>query len=237
MTILLIFKGAGVLRQDPPVFSPDGLLIGIGAVVALLAVVLAGSAGYGREQARSGARGGGNFYVSLLLALLAGVHSCCYTLSFVYYHGPITLALKAEGAGDVVATFAVWALALADGALVSVGYAAWLLVRNRSWGVLLESPKEFCLALLIGLNIAVSIVFLGSGMLLMGALGGSVGTGLQQVVWMLGGQGAGFISGEWHGVAGRPRNRILLPRGLLLLAALLLASGNFFAQSGVAPLP
>lgn len=120
---------------------------------------------------------------------------------------------------------------------MSVGYAAWLLARNRSWGVLLESPREFCLALLIGLNIAVSIAFLGSGMLLMGALGGSVGAGLQQIAWMLGGQGAGFISGEWQGVAGRPRNRMLMAMGLLLLAALLMASGNFFARSGAAPLP
>ena len=238
VTIPLVFKGSGVFQQAPPVLSSAGLIIGIGAVVAVLAVILAGLAGYGREQARGGSHvGSGDFSISLGLALVAGVLSCGYTFSFVYSQGPIVSALKAQGAGDVAASFAVWALALAGGALVSVSYAAWLLGRNRSWGVLLDSPKEFWLALLIGLNIAVSIAFLGSGMLRMGALGGSVGAGLQQVAWMLGGQGAGFLSGEWRGVAGRPRNRILMAMGLLLLAALLMASGNFFARSGVAPHP
>ncbi len=230
VTLPLVFKGSGVFQGAPPILSPAGFIIGAGAVVALVAVVLAGLAGHGREQVRSRFyAGSGNFFVSLILVLMAGVLSCGYTFSFVYSQGPIISALKSQGAGDLAAAFAVWALALTGGALVSVGYAGWRLTRNKSWSVLVGSPKEFCLALVIGLNIAVSIAFLGRGMLLMGALGGSVGTGLQQIAWMLGGQGVGFISGEWRGVMGRPRQRILLAMGLLIFAALLLACGNFHA--------
>ena len=118
---------------------------------------------------------------------------------------------------------------------MSVGYAAWRLTGNKSWGVFLGSAKEFSLALVIGLNIAVSIALLGRGMLLMGAMGGSVGTGLQQIAWMLGGQAAGFVSGEWRGVDGRPRKWMRTAMGVLVVAAVLMAGGNFFARSGVAP--
>ncbi|MEI6077334.1 MAG: L-rhamnose/proton symporter RhaT [Verrucomicrobiota bacterium] len=228
VTLPLVFKGSGVFHSAPRLLSPAGFLIGAGAVVALLAVVLAGFAGHERERVRGrSSAGAGNYFASLILALMAGALSCGYTFSFIYSQGPIISSLKSQGAGDLVAAFAVWALALAGGALVSVGYAGWRLTRNKSWSVLLASPTEFCLALMIGLNIAVSIAFLGPGMLLMGALGGSVGTGLQQVAWMLGGQGVGLISGEWHGVNGQSRQRILLAMGLLVFAALLMACGNF----------
>jgi len=230
VTIPLIFRGSGVFQQAPSVFSGAGFMIVAGAAVALLAVVLAGLAGHGRERV-SGRFfvGSGNFSASLILVLMAGVLSCGYTFSFVYSQGPIISALKAHGAGDVAASFAVWALALASGALVSVGYAGWRLTRTKSWSVLLDNPREFSLALVIGLNIAISIAFLGRGMLLMGALGGSAGTGLQQIAWMLGGQGVGFITGEWRGVHGQPKKRILMAMGLLIFAALLMAYGNFHA--------
>jgi hypothetical protein len=238
VTIPLVFRGSGVFQDAPSILSTAGFIIGAGVVVALLAVVLAGLAGDGREQVRGRSyAGSGNFFVSLIMVLLAGVLSCGYTFSFVYSQGPIISALRSQGAGDLAAAFAVWALALAGGALVSVGYAGWRLTTNKSWGVLLGSPKEFCLSLVIGLHIAVSIAFLGSGMLLMGALGGSVGTGLQQIAWMLGGQGVGFISGEWRGVNGRPKIKIVMAMTLLIFAALLMACGNFHAGTTARPNP
>jgi len=238
VTIPLVFKGSGVFQGAPSILSPAGFIIVASVVVALLAVVLAGWAGHGREQIRGRFYAcSGSFSVSLILVLMAGVLSCGYTFSFVYSQGPIISALKSEGAGDMAASFAVWTLSLSGGALVSVGYAGWRLTKNKSWSVLLGSPKEFCLALVIGLNIAVSIAFLGRGMLLMGVLGGSVGTGLSQISWMLGGQGVGFISGEWHGIEGRPRQRIILAMALLIFAALLMACGNFPAGTTVGENP
>ena len=40
----------------------------------------------------------------------------------------------------------------------------------------------------------------GKGMLMLGALGAAIGGGIQQAMQMVGGQGTGFISGEWRGV-------------------------------------
>jgi hypothetical protein len=224
----LVFKGSGVFQQAPPLFSAVGLTIVTGAMVALVAVILAAQAGYGREKTQPGfsLRSGG-FSTSLVLAVLAGIMACGFTFSFIYGQGPIVSALKAHGAGDIPATFAVWGVALSGGALVNVGYAAWLITRGRSWGALLQFPKEFFLSLVIGLNSAGSIALLGSGMLLIGPLGGSVGTGLQQIGFVLGGQFVGWISGEWRGAHGRPVRRIAMAVALLIAAAILIAAGNF----------
>jgi len=228
VSVPLVFKGSGVFQQAPPLASAVGLTVVTGAMVALVAVILAATAGHDREKIQTGCslRPGG-FSISLALAVLAGIMACGFTFSFIYGQGPIISALKAHGAGDIPATFAVWGVALAGGALVNVGYAAWLITRGRSWGTLRHCPKEFLLALVIGLNSAVSIALLGSGMLLIGALGGSVGSGLQQIGFLLGGQLAGWVSGEWRGVNGRSVRRIAMAVALLIAAAIVIAAGNF----------
>ena len=78
---------------------------------------------------------------------------------------------------------------------------------------------------------AVGIVLMGSGMLWLGALGASVGFGIQQASQMIGSQGLGFISGEWKGVRGQPRNRMYLAIALLIVAAVVMAFGNTLAKS------
>ena len=227
----LVVKGSGLFQAAPPINSPAGLTVLIGVAIALLAVILGGRAGFGRERA-AGERPvfAGGFLGSLFMVVTAGILSCGYTLAFVYGQGPIVAALKQNGAGEVASAYAVWAVGYAGGALVSVGYAAFLLTKNKSWGVLRESKKEFLLAVLIGLNIAVSVALLGNGMLLIGALGGAVGAGLYQTTWMLGGQAVGFVSGEWRGVSGRPRAQWYLAIALLLLAAMIMVAGNSMAK-------
>jgi hypothetical protein len=153
------------------------------------------------------------------------------SLSFVYSQGPIVEAMKAKGAGDIPATFAVWAVGLLGGSLINIVYPAWLMTKNRSWNVLGQSWKEFGLASIIGLNMAIGIVLMGSGMLLVGALGASVGFGIQQASQMLGGQGLGFISGEWRGVQGKPRTLMYAAIGVLIVAALIMAYGNTLAKA------
>jgi hypothetical protein len=71
---------------------------------------------------------------------------------------------------------------------------------------------------------------MGKGMLLLGALGASVGWGIQQAMQMTGGQLLGFASGEWHGVHGTPRRRMYLAIWLLIAAGVILAYGNTLAK-------
>jgi hypothetical protein len=118
-----------------------------------------------------------------------------------------------------------------SGALINLVYPVYLMAKNKSFGVLLQSVPELLLAAVIGLNTAVGIVLMGTGMLWLGALGASVGFGIQQASQMIGGQGVGFISGEWKGVHGQPRNRMYLAIAILILAAVVMAFGNTLAKS------
>lgn len=68
-------------------------------------------------------------------------------------------------------------------------------------------------------------------MLLLGTLGASVGFGIQQALQMLGSQGVGFISGEWSGVRGKPRNQMYLAIAILILGTVVMAYGNAFAKA------
>ncbi len=132
--------------------------------------------------------------------------------------------------GSIPATFGVFAIGLIGGALVNLGYAAYLLTRNKSWGVLFQSGREMGLAVLIGVDFSLAVALMGKGMLLLGALGASVGFGIQQAMQMTGTQLLGFISGEWQGVYGKPRQQMYLAIGILVLAAMVMAYGNTLAK-------
>lgn len=133
--------------------------------------------------------------------------------------------------GSIPANFGVWAVGLAAGALVNLAYAAYLLTKKRSWGVLLERPGEILLAVVIGVNFSVAVALMGKGMLLLGAIGGSVGWGIQQAMQMTGSQALGFLSGEWRGVSRGPKSAMALAIAILLVAAGILAYSRSLAAS------
>jgi len=159
------------------------------------------------------------------------VLACGMNLAFVYGQGAIVAAMKQQGASAVPAVFAVWAAGLLGGALLNVGYAMLLMHRNRSWRVLIQNPKEFLLAAIIGMNLSISTVLAGHGMLLLGTLGASVGGGLSLISWMLGGQGVGFLTGEWREAARRSRRQMYFAIALLVVAALIMVWGNTLATT------
>ncbi len=132
--------------------------------------------------------------------------------------------------GSIAATFGVFAVGLVGGALVNLGYAAYLLTKNRSWGVLFASGWELVLAVLIGVNFSLAVALMGTGMLMLGVLGASVGWGIQQAMQMTGTQLLGFLSGEWRGVHGKPRLQMYLAIAILIVAAVVMAFGNSLAK-------
>ena len=86
------------------------------------------------------------------------------------------------------------------------------------------------LAILIGINFSLAVTLMGKGMLLLGALGASIGWGIQQAMQMTGGQMLGFVSGEWRGARAHPRVQMSRAIALLIAAALNSAYGNTLAK-------
>ncbi|MCE5198080.1 MAG: L-rhamnose/proton symporter RhaT [Armatimonadota bacterium] len=227
VTVPMIFKGSGLFSNTAGPDSPAGKAVLAGVGVMLIGVVLASLAGFGRDRVlQKQDKKSGSFLGGLIMAAIAGVTSCGISLAFVYSQAPIVSAMKAHGASDIPANLAVWAIGLIGGALVNISFPIYLLCKNKSWGVFKESPKETLLASVIGIQFCLANALLGSGMLLLGALGASVGFGIQQASQMIGGQSVGFISGEWRGVHGVPRKLMYATILVLMIAAVIMAYGN-----------
>jgi len=232
VTLPMIVKGSGLFQDAANLTSPAGLAVLAGVAVMLAGVIFAALAGFGRDRVlQKQEQRSGSFLGGLVMTVIAGVLSCGMSLSFVYGQGPIVQAMKHQGAGDIPATFAVWAVGLLGGSLLNVIYPAYLMTRKKSWQVLGQSWKELALAVIIGLNMAIGVVLMGKGMVMLRALGASVGFGIQQASQMLGGQAVGFISGEWKGVLGKPRSQMYIAIVVLILAAVIMAYGNSLAKA------
>jgi len=220
VTIPMVVKGSGLFSDTPDLASPAGTVVLLGAVIMLVGVILVAVAGFGREKILKQAnQKSGGFFGGLVMCVIAGVLSCGISFAFVYSYGPIVEAMKAHGAGDTAASISVWAVGLLGGALVNILYPAFLMTKNKSWAVLTQSWKEVGLSVIIGANIIIAFTLLGKGMVFLGSLGASVGWGVYQAMQIIGGQGIGFISGEWRGVHGKPIRQMCIAIGILILAA------------------
>jgi hypothetical protein len=131
---------------------------------------------------------------------------------------------------SVWAVFPVWASAAFSGALLNLLYPIILMTKGRSWGVLLTNWKEFGLTGIMGFQTFLALTLPGKGMLMLGALGAAIGGGIQQAMQMVGGQGTGFISGEWRGVEGKPRYQMYGAIALLILASFIMAYSKTIKQ-------
>jgi len=223
----MVVKGSGAFEDAPDLLSAPGLSVLLGVVVMLLGVLLISIAGLGREKIlREGESHSSGFAVGLAMAALAGVLSAGISFAFIYSQGPIVAAMKAQGASDIPANVAVWAAGLLAGAALNVLYPAYLMTKNGSWGTLLKSPVEIVLAMIFGLTFFTGFALMGKGMVLMGAMGASVGFGIYQSMQMLGGQAVGFWGGEWSGVTGKPRRQMILAIVILIVATVIMSYGN-----------
>ena len=110
--------------------------------------------------------------------------------------------------------------------MINLGYPAYMMTKKGTWGLLFGGGREAVFTILGGLQFCVAVVLAGKGMVLLGVLGASVGAGIQQAMQMVGGQGLGFLSGEWRGVCGRPRWQMYAAIALLLLAMFVMAYAN-----------
>ena len=233
VTLPMIIKGSGLFSEAPNLGSPAGRFVLVGVGIMLVGVVLAALAGFGRDAALKSTNQPrtGSFLGGLIMVIIAGALSAGISFAFVYSQGPIVSAMKAHGASDIPANFAVWAVGLLGGALINVTYPAYLLTKNKSWHVFAESWQEGALSVGIGCNFILGVALMGKGMLLLGALGASIGFGVQQAMQMLGSQTVGFASGEWRGVTGKPRNQMYFAIALLIAAAIVMAYSNTLTKS------
>jgi L-rhamnose-H+ transport protein len=148
-------------------------------------------------------------------------------LNFSFVFGkPLQDAAAAAGAGPDVASFAIWAPALAGGFVANGGYALYLLMKNRTWGVFTATgvPGWFWLgATLMGLMWYGGVSLYGLGGSMMGPLGAVVGWPVFMSTVVIVGNILGVIAGEWRG-AGSQAKRMSWIGVAILVAAIVVIS-------------
>jgi L-rhamnose-H+ transport protein len=222
-----IFKGSGLFAHAPEIGSSAGIVMVLGSAIMLGGVAVTAYAGRLRDAMRDiqGATRVSNLG-AISLAALAGVLSAGISFTFVFSQGPIVEAMTRRGAKPFAANAAVWAIALMGGAAVNVIYPAVLIIRRRSWRRFVGAVSQTIAASMIGIQFFIGVLLLGRGMILLGALGASVGFGIQQGMQILGGQAVGFFSGEWEGAPQRATGMMKVAVVLLLAAASVMAIAN-----------
>jgi hypothetical protein len=233
MIMPMILKGSGVFGNAPDLISKPGILIFVGILIIIVGIILISISGVEREKAlntgRNSVKSGqssGNFLTGLALSVLAGVLSCGLSLAFVYSQGPIIEAVKLQGVSDVVASISVWALGIFAGALVNLFYAVYVMTKKKTWNQLFSRKDELISGALLGLQFFIAIVLMGRGMVFLGAMGASIGFGIQQSLQVVGSQLVGFVGGEWKGVSGKPRIKMYWGLIIILIAVFIFSYSN-----------
>lgn len=230
----MVLKGSGVFQDAPDINSKPGLVVVVAVAVMLTAVLLVVLAGLGKDRVLKKAemKSGGrlenpiDFYAGLTMAIVMGILSAGLGLSYVYSQGPITATMEKHGAASWSTPYAMLAMGAALAILMNLVYPAYLMTKNKTWGVLLQCWTDMALLLVTGVQAVLTFPLMFLGMKTLGPIGASVGFGIQQCTQMIGSQIVGFVSGEWRGVKGRPRMQMYLAILVLMIAVVILAYGK-----------
>lgn len=216
----MLLKTSGRFSDSPDINSTPGRIILVAVILMITGVIMAARAGYRRSQGDTHSRAG--FITGLVMASLAGVLQVGLAFSFTYTQEPIINAIKQQGASEVGANLAVWALCLIGGGLVNIAYPLMLMLRNKNWRVMATHPGEVGLALIMGLTFIAFILAMGSGMRLLGALGASVGFGVFQSLQLSGAQMLGLVTGEWRSAPKSALRQLYMAIAILLIGVLMM---------------
>jgi L-rhamnose-H+ transport protein len=170
----------------------------------------------------------------MLLAIAGGVLSGLLPmgLSMPWASDIAGSAVKFGGAGTTTAQFVVLLLVLIGGAIPNCLYAAWLLVKNKTYPAYRGSFSYWWFILLMGVMYTGSTVMWGasSSASMLGVLGPSVGWALFICGIVVSSNVGGFAAGEWKD-AGSKATRIQV-NGILamVVAAVCIGVGNYLLK-------
>jgi L-rhamnose-H+ transport protein len=217
-----------ILVQRPEVLaSSKGALLLAGMVVMLAGTAVCSLAGRLRERANadSPSRGRAGFKRALALAVLCGVMAPMINFGFAFADG-ITRQASHLGVAPENISFVIWPVVLGGGLLPNLAYAAYLLTRNRTWGLFRVVQPDLGWTVLAGVLWIGATLLYGVASRQLGALGTSAGWGLYQILMIMSANVSGLLTGEWAGAGKRPVHRLFVGLALLAVATLSMSLAN-----------
>ena len=165
----------------------------------------------------------------MALCIFTGIFASSFNLGFAF-GGDVISASVGHGAGRLASTYAVWTLVLGAGFIPNLAYCVYLLVRNRSARLYVQSgwPREALLALTMAFTWIGAVLIYGIGATMVGAFGTSIGYMLFVATSILLANALGLLTGEWKGTGSRTRKFLIAAVAFILIAIVVLNLGGLF---------
>ena len=203
-----------VLLHPEDLFSLQGKIIMGGVLVAVVGVLFCSWAGHLKEQLSEDSPSGGDGEVKqwkldirvkhgVLAAILSGLLNPMINLSFAY-GAPLAELAESRGTLPFLALNVIWAIGLSAGSLVNVVYCAFVITKQKSWGLMARPSFDYVIGLIMGLLGPMGLLLYGIGTWKIGNLGEVIGFPILASTGILSANLWGAISGEWAGSARKP---------------------------------
>ena len=165
--------------------------------------------------------------IGLLFCLLSSFLSALLNFGFIY-GGEIAETAAKTGTSEWAKGLAIWALVFTGNYLVNFLYAFYLMIKNKTAGLIFShgTPMYWFWAIFMGLAWPGGVVIYGIAAYKMGAYGAYVGFPMMLLCAILFGILAGAVTGEWKGTSGRPKAVMVLGVLVLFVAFAMLGWSN-----------
>jgi L-rhamnose-H+ transport protein len=222
--VLLAFtKGPEILLE------PGGLVLLLAVAVMMAGVILCAIAGMSKQRdlfpetkssasTTANARTNSPFAVGLILCVISAVFSAMLNFGFVYGEPIQQAALKAN-ASAAAAPNAIWALVFTGNYAVNAIYAIFLMLKNRTAGLIVSEGSwgYWSGALFLGIAWPLGVILYGIGANRMGEYGKFVAFPMLLIVATLFANLAGALTGEWRGTSAK--TKLIMAAGVFVLVA------------------
>jgi L-rhamnose-H+ transport protein len=204
-----------------------------GMVLLVLGVAIAAYAGLRRDAVQAAEnkkaadiQQGRAFRVGLVIAIICGVLSALLNVGFA---GTEAIGAQAEKFGALPrnTSLARWVVVLAGAYVMNIGYAIFLLIKNRSCGSfsVAGGGKAYRWAIIAGLLWFAALGVYGQGAAIMGSLGPVIGWPMLLGLALIVSNVLAVWTGEWRGAAA-PLKIMIAGVAVLIVACCLLGYSN-----------
>jgi L-rhamnose-H+ transport protein len=223
-----------IILHSEDLLLPPGLLLMTSMPILFAGLWLYARAGLKREKEQSAPATAastpkGSFLAGLALCIYTGVLAPCFNLGFVYGNQVATKSLE-MGANTVTSTYAVFLLVLGAGFIPNALYCAYLVTRERGWGLFTQpgATKEVLIAAGMAILWCSAVFGYGIGANMAGRYGTSIGYALWGATTVIASTVGGIFTGEWKGTSGSTRKLLAVAMSLVLVSLIVMDLGGIF---------
>lgn len=222
-----------IFLHPEKIWTTESQAIYVGILIMLIGLVIISKAGSLKEKELAGKEesktqwGEQRFGLGLFLCIFSGVVSSL--INIIFASGGVKIAETAlqMGISQSFSQNAFWTAFLPGACVTNLGYAFYLLTKNKTWSKfrLPGTGNHWILGISTGLLWMGGFAFYGSGAANLGELGPSIGWPLMVSSMIIAANIWGASTGEWKGISREPIKFQIIGLVFLLVAILVIGAG------------